>query len=68
MSYITSQEIRDRFKIKSYTTLWRWQQTNQTLFEEPFPSPIKFSVGSSSLWDSGQIKIWENKYFRKKKA
>ncbi|WP_284880567.1 hypothetical protein [Acinetobacter variabilis] len=64
MAYLTSQEILNRFKIKSQTTLWRWQKPSQKLFKEPFPSPVKVSVGSKSLWDRKQIEIWEAKFFR----
>src|SRR5690606_2749798 len=68
MAYLTSQELLNRFKIKSQTTLWRWQQPTQKIFKEPFPSPIKVSVGSKSLWDEEQIIIWENQYFRNNKS
>ncbi len=64
MGYITSQQVRERFKIKSPATLWRWQQPSQKMFELSFPPPIKISVGSKSLWDEDQIKAWEIKYFR----
>ncbi len=36
MAYLTSQELLNRFKIKSQTTLWRWQQPTQKIFKEPF--------------------------------
>ena len=68
MAYLTSQELLNRFKIKSQTTLWRWQQPTQKIFKEPFPSPIKVSVGSKNLWDEEQIIIWENQYFRNNKS
>ena len=68
MLYLTSQQVRERFKIKSPATLWRWQQDNQKIFDKPFPSPVKISVGSKSLWDEEQINAWELKYFRNNKS
>lgn len=64
MKYVTSTEIRKRLNIKSPTTLWRWQKVNQKMFGEPFPSPVKVSVGSPNLWDEEQVQLWELKYFR----
>ena len=55
MAYLTSKELLDRFKIKSQTTLWRWQKPTQKVFNAPFPPPVKVSVGSTSLWDEEQI-------------
>ena len=48
MAYLTSKELLDRFKIKSQTTLWRWQKPTQKVFNAPFPPPVKVSVGSTS--------------------
>lgn len=64
MKYLTSKQVRERFNIKSPATLWRWQQQSQKMFKEPFPRPVKISIGSTNLWDSEQIRIWEIKYFR----
>ncbi len=68
MCYLTSKQVRERFMIKSPATLWRWQQSNQKIFKEPFPSPVKLSVGSQSLWDKEQIINWEKQYFRNNKS
>ena len=64
MKYVTSKKVRERFNIKSPATLWRWQQASQKMFKEPFPPPVKISVGSTNLWDEDQIRTWELKYFR----
>ena len=68
MAYLTSKELLDRFKIKSQTTLWRWQKPTQKVFNAPFPPPVKVSVGSTSLWDEEQIITWENQHFRNNKS
>lgn len=64
MAYLNSKELRQRLNNCSQASLWRWQQTNQTLYEKPLPSPVKKSNGSPSLWDEKQIQDWEDKYFR----
>ena len=68
MAYLTSKELLDRFKIKSQTTLWRWQKPTQKVFNAPFPPPVKVSVDSTSLWDEEQIITWENQHFRNNKS
>ena len=63
MSYLTSKEIRHILKDCSASTLWRYQQPNQKMFEQPMPQPIKKCAGSSSLWDEGTFNEWLVKYF-----
>lgn len=58
MAYLTSKDYWI-VKIKSQTTLWRWQKPTQKVFNAPFPPPVKVSVGSTSLWDEEQIITWK---------
>lgn len=64
MAYLTSKEVRQKLKDCSASTLWRWQQPTQKLFEKPLPPPVRNCVGSPSLWDKQQVEDWELQYFR----
>ena len=63
MGYLTSKEIRHQLKNCSASTLWRYQQPNQKMFEQPMPQPIKKCVGSTNLWDEKTFNEWLLKYF-----
>ncbi|MCU4383280.1 MULTISPECIES: hypothetical protein [Acinetobacter] len=63
MGYLTSKEIRHKLKNCSASTLWRYQQPNQKMFEQPMPQPIKKCAGSTSLWDEEMFNEWLIKYF-----
>ena len=63
MGYLTSKEIRNKLKNCSASTLWRYQQANQKMFEQPMPLPIKKCAGSTNLWDEETFNEWLLKYF-----
>ena len=63
MRYLTSKEIRHKLKDCSASTLWRYQQPNQKMFEKPLPQPIKKCAGSSNLWNEDTFNEWLHTYF-----
>lgn len=63
-NYLTSKEVRKRLNGCSPATLWRYQQPNQSLFQESLPSPIKSGAGSYSLWDADEFSNWEKNHFQ----
>lgn len=62
--YLTSKQVCKRLNDCSPTTLWRYQQKNQTMFSKPLPAPVKRGAGSSNLWSAEEFSIWEDKHFR----
>lgn len=54
MTYMTSAQVRDRFKI-SDTTLFRWTRDESL----NFPKPMK--VKRRKLFDEAKLSEWERK-------
>ena len=67
-SYLTTRDIQNRLNGCSTSTLWRYQQDSQKLFEQAMPKPVKRGAGSQSLWDENVFNEWEMSYFRNSEA
>lgn len=66
--YLTTRDIQHRLNGCSTSTLWRYQQENQTIFDKSMPKPVKRGAGSQSLWDETMFNEWEQSFFRNSKT
>lgn len=54
MTYMTSAQVRDRFKI-SDATLYRWERDEALSFPKPFQAKRR------KLYDEAKLNEWERK-------
>ncbi|AXM98008.1 hypothetical protein GCM10011247_38590 [Pseudomonas plecoglossicida] len=56
VAYYSTQDLCERFRCSSRTLFRRMKRTIN-----PFPAPCMKHVGSSNLWDAGDISDWEQR-------
>ena len=54
MAYHSTQDLCARFRCSSRTLFRRMKRKHN-----PFPPPCIKHVGSSNLWDAGEVALWE---------